>query len=83
MSLFGKDEVRNFSSIVAPLKEMEANLSTYIDEQKCNQEDLEAEKSVIDRKIDVSKSEQSQSEHTVAKIADFIGSDLKNVSETV
>jgi len=81
MTLFGEKKERNFSTIVAPLKQMETDLADYIGEQQTNQAKLEEAKAEIDAKISKSKTEQAQSEHTILKIADFIGSTIPEVTE--
>jgi len=76
MGIFGLGGERNFASIVAPLKTIEADLNSYIQEKIDNKAALEEEKKAIEDQIAVADSEQLKSEHTVAKIADLLGADI-------
>jgi len=76
MGIFNLGGERNFASIVAPLRVIEADLNSYIQEKVDNKAALEEEKKVIEAEIEVANSEQLKSEHTVAKIADLLGADI-------
>jgi len=75
MGLF-KTEGKNYASIVAPLKQIESDLSTYIGDQQNEISDLETEKTGIETKIGDASNEIRKSEFTVVKIAELLGSDL-------
>jgi len=75
MALFGSDP-KNYNTIVAPLKRIEGELTTYIGTQKTATEDLEKEKKDIDVKIGVSNLEVRKSEHTVAQISALLATDF-------
>jgi len=76
MVIFNLGGERNFASIVAPLRTIEADLNSYIQEKIDNKAALEEEKKAIEADIAVANSEQLKSEHTVSKIADLLGADI-------
>lgn len=76
MALF-KTKDKNYDSIVAPLQQIESDLSTYIGDQRNNISGLEEEKKGINSKISDSTIEIRKSEFTVTKIAELLGSDLE------
>jgi len=76
MGIFGIGGERNFASIVAPLRTIEADLQSYIQEKVDAKIALEEEKKAIEDQIAVANSEQLKSEHTVTKIADLLGADI-------
>ena len=80
MSLFGGSK-RDFSTIVAPLKTIEADLSSYIGEQENRVSSLEEEKKGINDQIGISKTEKAKSEHTVTKIAELLGSNFTDLKQ--
>jgi hypothetical protein len=80
MALFGGNK-RDFSSIVAPLGKIEADLSSYIGEQDNRVSSLEQEKKSINDEIGIAKTEKAKSEHTVTKIAELLGSDFTDPGE--
>jgi len=63
---------RNFNSIVAPLQDIESDLSLYISEQENRILFLEAERTEAKNQIDTSKSEKSLSEDMLIKIAQLL-----------
>jgi hypothetical protein len=67
---------KSYNSIVAPLKKIEGELSTYIGDQKQAVQNLESDKKEIDGKIAVSNLEVKKSEHTAGKIAELLGIDF-------
>lgn len=77
MGMFSSNQ-KNYASIVAPLKKIETELSTYIGDQQSNINDLEAQKKEIEAKIGDSKIEIKMSEGTVVKISELLSFDLKD-----
>ena len=75
MSIF-KTAARNYANIVAPLAQIESDLSTYIGDQRNNISSLETEKKDIETKIGDADLEIRKSENTVSKIADLLSLDL-------
>lgn len=67
---------KNYASIVAPLKKMVADLTTYISEQEKKIDNLEIEKAEIEANITLANSEITKSNFTTAKINDLLGTDL-------
>jgi hypothetical protein len=80
MVLF-KTKDKNYDSIVAPLQQIESDLSTYIGDQRNNISGLEEEKKELNSKISDSTIEIRKSEFTVTKIAELLGSDLEVENE--
>jgi hypothetical protein len=80
MAIFGG--TRDYNSIVAPLKKMENDLSTYIGDQRNTVSELELDKKEIDEKISDSNLEMKKSEHTVTKIAELLGTDFDGDGKT-
>jgi hypothetical protein len=74
MALFGG--VKDYNSIVAPLKKIEGDLQTYIGEQQNLRGNLEKEKIEIDKKISVADLEKKKSEHTARKISELLATDF-------
>lgn len=74
MGIFSSTTAKNYESIVAPLKQIETELSTYIGDQKTNINELESQKAEIESKIGESKMEISRSEGTVVKISELLSS---------
>ena len=72
---------KNYNSIVAPLKKIESDLSTYIGNQNTNVQNLEKQKEEIDVKIGDSKLEIRKSEHTVAQISALLAVDFDGDGE--
>ena len=81
MTLF-KPKDRDYASIVAPLQQIESDLSTYIGDQRNNISSFEEERKEINSRISVSTHEIRKSEFTVTKIAELLGSDLEVDEET-
>lgn len=79
MALFSKK--RNFNSIVAPLQNIEADLSAYIGEQQNKVSFLVEEKKVLNSEIKIAEMEKEKSEHTVVKIAELLGGDFTDPGE--
>ena len=75
MGLFSSTP-KNYASIVAPLKQIESELSTYIGDQENNISDLEAQKAEIEAKIGDSQMEIRKSQGTVVKISELLSFDL-------
>jgi len=75
MALFGNTP-KNYATIVAPLSQIESDLSTYIGDQRNNISALESEKTEIEKKIGDADLEIRKSENTVSKIADLLSLDL-------
>lgn len=73
--MFGMGE-KNYASLVAPLKKMATDLTTYIKEQREKIVTLNEEKSVIEDKILTSETEITKSEYTTGKIGELIMMDL-------
>ena len=71
MEIFKRPK-RDFNSIVAPLKDIESDLSEYISEQENRILFLEAETREAENQIDTSKSEKSLSEDMLIKIAQLL-----------
>ena len=76
MALF-KTKDKNYATIVAPLQQIESDLSTYIGDQRNEISGLEDERKEINSKISDSTIEIRKSEFTVTKIAELLGSDLE------
>ena len=74
MSIFGSK--KNYASIVAPLKKMADDLSTYISEQNQRITNLEVQRAQIDASIAESNSEIAKSNFTTTKINELIAADL-------
>ena len=79
MALFGG--TRDYNTIVAPLKRIEGELSTYIGDQGNKVSNLESEKKKIDTEISTAELEIKKSQHTVVKIAELLGSDFDGDGE--
>ena len=75
MALFGSSP-RDYNSIVAPLKRIEGDLKTYIQDQGTAVSTLESEKDTIDKKIVVANTEIKKSTHTATKISELLGTDF-------
>ena len=67
---------RNYASIVAPLKQMVENLSSYVNEMTTKITGLETDKAQIEAEIEISQSEITKSNFTTTKINDLLGTDL-------
>ncbi len=74
--ILGKKAPTDYAGIVAPLKEIEINLSTYIGDQRNSIVNLEETKKGITDQINVADIEIKKSEFTVTKISELLGSDL-------
>jgi len=74
MALFGGP--KNYASIVAPLKQMVADLNEYVDQKKQQIVNLLQQKSRIEETIWESESEINKSNFTTAKINDLLAADL-------
>jgi hypothetical protein len=74
MGLFGAK--KNYATIVAPLKDIEASLRTYMDEQAAAIKALEDQKAQIEAKITTSESEITKSNFTTTQIGKLLASDL-------
>ncbi len=77
MGIFNFSE-KNYASIVAPLNQIESDLSVHIGNQQNNISGLKLEKEVIETKIGDANLEILKSENTVVKIADLLSFDLDN-----
>jgi len=77
LSLLGKKHRRTFESIVAPLKTIESDLSSYIGEQEDKVLSLNEDRKKIDDDIQEATVEKAKSIHTVNKIAQLLGSDFQ------
>ena len=75
MALFGGNP-RDYNTIVAPLKRIEGDLSTYIGDQRNEVSRLESDKQNIDTQIAHSNLEVKKSEHTVTQIAALLATDF-------
>jgi predicted component of type VI protein secretion system len=73
MSLFKQ---KNYASLVAPLKKMVDDLTTYMDEQSTQIANLEQQKREIEATIQTSETEIAKSKFTSAKINDLLGLDM-------
>jgi hypothetical protein len=82
MNIIGKKK-RTFDSIVAPLTKIEADLSSYVQEQENAVINLQEEKRVIDGNIKTAQTEKAKSAHTITKIAELLGSDFLDENEKV
>jgi hypothetical protein len=69
-------KTRNYDIIVAPLKKIESDLSTYIGDQRNTISGLEEEKKEIDTKMSAASSEIKKSEFTVTKISELLSTDI-------
>ena len=67
---------KDYNSIVAPLKTIESDLSTYIGNQETEVSTLEDQKKNIDTQIGNSKLEIRKSEHTVEQIGALLAVDF-------
>ncbi len=74
--LLGKKAPTDYAGIVAPLKEIEVNLSTYIGDQRNSISNLEETKKGINDQIKVADTEIKKSEFTVSKISELLITDL-------
>ncbi len=74
ISIFNKE--KSYEIIVAPLKKIESDLSTYIGDQRNTISGLEEEKKEIDTKMSAAASEIQKSEFTVSKISELLSSDI-------
>jgi len=75
--LLGKEALKDYADIVAPLKQIEIDLSTYIGDQKNNISGLEETKEGINEQISAVDVEIKKSEFTVVKISELLSSDLE------
>lgn len=73
--LLRKEAPKDYAGIVAPLKQIETDLSTYIGDQKNNISGLEETKKGINAQIKVADTEIKKSEFTVIKISELISTD--------
>ena len=76
MALFSTE--KTYVSIVAPLKKMVTDLTSYIEEQKVKISSLTKQKSDIEDDISLSESEIAKSEFTTEKISDMMPSALES-----
>ncbi len=74
ISIFGKE--KSYEIIVAPLKKIEIDLSTYIGDQRNTISGLEEEKKEINTKMSVAAGEIKKSEFTVTKISELLSTDI-------
>ena len=74
--MLGFGEKKNYASIVAPLKKIETELSTYVADQNNVITDLEQQKKDIEKRISDSQMEIKKSENTVIKITGLLSLDL-------
>ena len=72
MAIFQQRRKRNFNSIIAPLQDIELDLSLYISEQEDRILFLEEERTETKNQIDRSKSEKSLSEDMLIKISQLL-----------
>jgi hypothetical protein len=70
-----KKTPKDYAGIVAPLQEIEINLSAYIGDQRSNISGLEESKKIINDQIKVADSEIKKSEFTVIKISELISTE--------
>ena len=75
MGLFSSTP-KNYASIVAPLKQIETDLTEYMANQENNISDLETQKAEIEAKISDSQMEIAKSQGTVVKISELLSFDL-------
>ncbi len=75
MGIF-KTTPKNYASIVAPLTQIETDLSTYIGDQQNSISTLETDRAIIETKIGEANLEIRKSENTVSKIAELLSLDL-------
>jgi len=75
ISIFAKE--KNYEIIVAPLKKIESDLSTYIGDQRNTISGLEEEKKEINTKMSEAAGEIKKSEFTVSKISELLSSDVE------
>lgn len=79
MAIF--QQKKDYNTIVAPLKKIEADLSTYIGDQGNKIAGLEQDKEKIENEISNSKLEIKRSEHTVVKISELLSIDINGDGE--
>jgi len=72
VAIFQQRRKRNFNSIIAPLQDIELDLSLYISEQEDRILFLEEERTETKNQIDRSKSEKSLSEDMLIKISQLL-----------
>jgi hypothetical protein len=72
VAIFQQRRKRNFNSIIAPLQDIELDLSLYISEQEDRILFLEEERTETKNQIDTSKSEKSLSEDMLIKISQLL-----------
>jgi hypothetical protein len=75
LKLLGKKAPVDYAGIVAPLKQIETDLSAYIGDQKNNISTLEETKKGINEQITASDVEIKKSEFTVIKISELLSTD--------
>jgi predicted RNase H-like nuclease (RuvC/YqgF family) len=80
MALFSA--AKSYESIVAPLKKMVKDLTTYVEEQKTKITNMESEKAKIEENISLSQGEIKKSQFTTSKINELLGADLDSVADT-
>ena len=71
-----KKTPKDYAGIVAPLKEIEIDLSAYIGDQRNSISNLEESKKGINDQIKVADTEIKKSEFTVSKISELLITDL-------
>ena len=79
MALFGS--TKNYNSIVAPLKRIEGDLSTYVGDQRNKVSELEQKKTEIDTDIQTAELEVKKSEHTIVAISGLLATDFDGDGE--
>jgi hypothetical protein len=72
VAIFQQRRKRNFNSIIAPLQDIELDLSLYISEQEDRILFLEEERTETKNQLDRSKSEKSLSEDMLIKIGQLL-----------
>jgi len=77
----GGSKPKDYNAIVAPLRQIESDLATYIGDQGNEISNLETQKSEIDDQIVHSKLEVRKSEHTASKISELLGTDFDGDGE--
>ena len=75
MALFS---AKNYATIVAPLKKMVSDLTSYINEQNDKIVTLQSQREKINSDISNSEMEINKSTNTVSKINSLLGEDLDN-----
>jgi hypothetical protein len=72
MALFAKAKPVNYEEIVAPLRDIESNLSEYIGAKNNEISEIEGQKKKLDEQKAAAEDERGKSETTLTKIAELL-----------